>query len=53
MEFRSRSILKDLAIQFQHYFAAIANKPDYHKVARAADEQKSHAEVAVGASMSD
>ena len=49
MEFRARSMLKDPAVQFPHYFAAIANKPDCHKVARAADELKPQAAIAVGA----
>ena len=53
MEFLARSMLKDPARQFPHYFAAIANKPDYHKVARATVELRNHVEVAVGASMSE
>ena len=31
MEFRARSCMKEPAIQFLTFFAAIANKPDYRR----------------------
>ena len=38
LEHRALAMMNDPAARFPNYFAAIANKPDYRKVARAAGE---------------